>query len=145
MPSLRYHVCQFSSKTNNFDFFDLNLPKNWFWGWNFKNLSAGSRSAPSRDHFCQVLVKMGNFEFFNLSLGNCPIKSNILVLPTLRVLQRAGWKLKMNWVEVGVWFSNTYFFNLKKKWYFSLEMSRFLCFCEIHRFYNLWRHHRHSW
>ena len=34
------------------------------------------------------------------------------------------------------------FFIWRKKC-FVLEMSRFLCFCEIHRFQNLWCHHRH--
>ena len=91
-------MCPFSGKTDNFEFFDPNLPKNWFWGWNFKNLSADSRSAPSRDHVCQFSVKMDNFEFF----GNCSIMCNILVLITLRVLQRAGWRLKLagwRWVH----------------------------------------------
>ena len=30
----RYHVCQFPGKTNNYDFFGLNLPKNEFRGQN---------------------------------------------------------------------------------------------------------------
>ena len=62
-------MCQFSGKTNNFDFLDPNLPKNGFWGLNFKNLSADSRSAPPRDHVCQFPAKMDNFEFFGLNLG----------------------------------------------------------------------------
>ena len=53
---------------NNFDFFDPNLPQNGFWDWNFKNLSADSRSAPPRDHVCKFLIKMDNFEFFRLNL-----------------------------------------------------------------------------
>ena len=69
LASLRYHDCQFSGKTNNFDFFDPNLPKNGLWGQNIKNLCAGSRSAPPRDHVCQFSVKMYNFEFFALNLG----------------------------------------------------------------------------
>ena len=53
-------------------------------------------------------------------MGNCPITCNILVQILLRVLQRAGWRLKWagwrwvelggggwSWVEVGAWFSNT--------------------------------------
>ena len=35
-------------------------------------------------------------------------------------------------------------FYLKKKC-FVLEISRFLYFCEIHKFQNLWRHHRHCY
>ena len=37
------------------------------------------------------------------------------------------------------------FFNLKKKQCFTLEICRFLCFCEINIFQNLWRHHRHCY
>ena len=36
-------------------------------------------------------------------------------------------------------------FYLKKKQFFVSEISRFLCFCEIRRFQNLWRHHKHCW
>ena len=54
---------------SNFDFFDPKLPKNVFWGWNFKNLSADSRSVPPRDHVRQCLVKMDDFEFSGLNLG----------------------------------------------------------------------------
>ena len=39
LASLSYHVYQFSGETNNFDFFDQNLPKNDFWGRTFQNLS----------------------------------------------------------------------------------------------------------
>ena len=35
------------------------------------------------------------------------------------------------------------FFYLKKKKYFVLEISRFLCFCETCRFQNLWHHHKY--
>ena len=37
-----------------------------------------------------------------------------------------------------------FFFFLKKKC-FVREISRFLCFCKIHRFENLWWHHRHCY
>ena len=63
---------QFSGKTNNFDFFDPNLSKNGFWGWNFKNLSADSKSAPPRNHVCQFSIKIDNFKFFGLNLGKLP-------------------------------------------------------------------------
>ena len=39
-------------KMGNFYFFGPNLPKNGFWGRNFKNLSAALESAPPRDHVC---------------------------------------------------------------------------------------------
>ena len=67
--SSRYHVCQFSGKTNNFDFIGLNLLKYWLWGWSIKNLSLDLESALPRDHMCQFSVKMDNFEFFGLHLG----------------------------------------------------------------------------
>ena len=46
-PALpRYHVCQFSGKTNNFDFFSPNLLENEFWCQNFKKLSPNLESEP---------------------------------------------------------------------------------------------------
>ena len=39
----------------------------------------------------------------------------------------------------------TIFFYLNKKQCFVLKIFRFLCFCEICRFQNLWRHHRHCY
>ena len=58
-----YYVCQFSGKTNNFDFFDPNLPKNEFWGRNFKNISLDSESAPVRYHVWHFSVKRTNLTF----------------------------------------------------------------------------------
>ena len=42
--NLRYQVYQFSDKTDNFEFSGPNLPKNEFWGRNFKKLSLDSES-----------------------------------------------------------------------------------------------------
>ena len=63
--SSRYHVCQFLVKTNNLQFFGLNLPKYGFWGLNFKNLSPDSELVPPRYHLCQFSFKMDNSEFFS--------------------------------------------------------------------------------
>ena len=87
-------MCQFSGKKSNFDFFGLNLPKNGFWGQKFKTLSLDSKSGTPIYHVCQFSVKTGNVKFFGLNLGKLPITCDILVLITLRVLQRAGWTLK---------------------------------------------------
>ena len=57
---------------DNFDFLGPNLPKNGFWGWNFKNLSLDSESAPPRYYVSQFSVKMDNFEFFGINLGKLP-------------------------------------------------------------------------
>ena len=66
------HLCQFSGKTDNFEFFGPNLPKNRSWGWNFKNLSLHSKSAPLVYHVCQFSVKMDSFKSFGLNLGKLP-------------------------------------------------------------------------
>ena len=52
---------------------------------------------------------------------------DIFVLITFRVFQRAGWRLKWagDMSEVGAWFSNTHFFNLKK----NISFSRYLDLC----------------
>ena len=91
----RYHLRQFSSKKDNFDFFGPNLPKNGSWGRNFKNLCLDWKSTPPIHHVCQFSVKVDNFKFFGLNLGKLPnYTCDILVLITLRVLQRAQWRLK---------------------------------------------------
>ena len=115
---MRYHVYQFSGKTNNFDFLGPNLPKNEFWGRNFKNLSLDSESAPPIYHVCLFSVTIDNFEFFGLNLGKLPnyvryFGSNIFEgvaeswveneMSWIKV-DRAGW----SWVELGARFSNTH-------------------------------------
>ena len=57
-----------SGKTDNFDFFDTNLPKNGFWGWNFNNVSTASGSALPWYHVRQFSVKTDNFDFFGSNL-----------------------------------------------------------------------------
>ena len=59
-------MCQFSDRTDNFDFLEPNLPKNRFWGW---NMSLYSESAPPRYHVSQFSVKMDNFEIFQPKFG----------------------------------------------------------------------------
>ena len=46
--TLRHQVYQFSDKMGNFEILGPNLPKNEFWGQNFKNLSLDSESASLR-------------------------------------------------------------------------------------------------
>ena len=46
--TLRYQVYHISAKTGNFEFLGPNLPKNGFWGQNFKNLSLDSESVSLR-------------------------------------------------------------------------------------------------
>ena len=65
-------MCQFSNKTDNFDFFGPNLPKNGLWGRKFKNLSSDLESAPPRYDVYQFSVEMDNFELLGLNLGKLP-------------------------------------------------------------------------
>ena len=65
---------QFSDKTDNFEFLGPNLPKNGFWGRNFKNLSPDSESALPRYHVCQFSVKTENFDFFGPNLPEKEIR-----------------------------------------------------------------------
>ena len=117
-------MCQFSGKTYNFDFFGPNLPKNEFWGRNFKNLSPDSESAPPRYVMCEFSVKMYSFQFSGLNLGKL---SKYMQYFGSNNVERTGWKLKWagwswmelgegwnelggggwSWVKVGAWFSNT--------------------------------------
>ena len=65
---MRYHVYQFSDKTENFDFLDPNLPKNGFWHQHFKNLSLDSESASLRYYVYQFPDKTDNFEYLGPNL-----------------------------------------------------------------------------
>ena len=69
---MRYHAWQLLDKTDNFNFLEPNLPKDGFWGKNFKNLNLDSESAHTKYHVNQFSVKMDNFEFFGLNLGKLP-------------------------------------------------------------------------
>ena len=64
----------FLGKTDNFDFLGLNLPKNEFWGRNFKNLSPDSESALPRYDVCQFSVKTDNFDFYGPNLPKKEIR-----------------------------------------------------------------------
>ena len=101
---------QFSGKTENFDYFGPNIPKNVFWNQNFKNLGSDSESVPPRFCTCQFLVKADNFEIFSLNFGKLSIKmrcfSSNTVEGVILVLtaQRTGWRLKWagwRWMELG--------------------------------------------
>ena len=59
---------------DNFDFFGPKLPKNGFWGQNFKNLSPDSESALLRYHVYQFSVKTDIFSFFGPNLPKKEIR-----------------------------------------------------------------------
>ena len=66
--SLRYYENQFSEKTNNLMTDGPNLPKNEFWGRNFKNLSLDLESTSLRYYEYQFSDKTDNFEFLGPNL-----------------------------------------------------------------------------
>ena len=92
-----------SEKTDNFDFLSPNLPKNWFWGWNFKNLSLYSKSAPPTYLESQCSVKMDKFEFSGQNLRKLPNYMSYFGWGCCRGL-RGGWNDlgagRSSWVEV---------------------------------------------
>ena len=65
---MRYHVYQFLDKTDNFEFLGPNLPKNGFWGQNFKSQSLDSESTSLRYYVYQFSDKMDNFEYLGPNL-----------------------------------------------------------------------------
>ena len=96
----RYHVCQFSGKTGNFDFFRPNFAKNQFCGRNFKNLSLNLESAPPRYHLCQFLIKTDKFEFFGLNLRKLPNFMRYSGSNNVDVVVKSWVEAKMSWVGV---------------------------------------------
>ena len=87
-------MSQFSSKIDSFDVFGPNLPKNEFWGPNFKKLSPDLDSAPPSSLMGQSSINIDNFEFLGLNLKKLPNTCDIKLRITFRVLPRAGWRLK---------------------------------------------------
>ena len=100
---------QFLGKTDNFDFFHPNLPKNEFWSRNFKNLSADLRSALPINHVCVFSVKMDNFEFFGLNMGKLPNYVRYFGFNNAEGVAVSWVEANMSCVEVGAWFNNTHF------------------------------------
>ena len=93
-------MCQFSGKTNNFDFFSPNLPKKEFWGQNFRNLCPNSESVPPRYQVCQFLVKVDNFEFFGLNFGKLPNYVRYFGSNNVEGVAESWVEAKMRWAEV---------------------------------------------
>ena len=60
---------QFLDKTDNFEFLGINLPKNGFWGQNFKNLRLDLESVSLRYYVYQFSNVKDNFEFFDPNLA----------------------------------------------------------------------------
>ena len=109
---MRYYEYQFSDKTDNFEFLGPNLPKNRFWGQNFKNLSLDLESASLRYYVHQFSDKTDNFEFLgpnlpksgfwgrnfkSLSLDSESATSNITCVP---IFSQNG-QLLIFWLKFG--------------------------------------------
>ena len=90
----------FSGKTENFDFFGPNLPKNGFWGRSFKNLSPDLESAPPRYHVCQFSIKMNNFEIFSLNLEKLDSYLRYFGSNKVEDVAESWVEAEMSWVKV---------------------------------------------
>ena len=97
------------NKTDNLEFLGPNLPKNEFWGRNFKNLSLHLESASMTHHF---LDKTDNFEFLGPNLpknefwGSEFLKSksgleiNTIKIPCVAISSQNG-QLLLFWPKSG--------------------------------------------
>ena len=95
----------FQAKRTTLTFFGPNLPKNGFWGRNFKNLSLDSESAPPMYHACQFSVKKDNFKFFGLNLGKLLNYVRYFGSNDVEGVAESWVEAEISWVEVGgaVW------------------------------------------
>ena len=93
-------MCQFSRKTNNFDFFDPNLRRNKFWGFNFKTLTLDLESSPPRYHVWQFSVKTDSFEFLGLNLGKLSNYVQYFGFYNVGGVAESWVEAEMSWVEV---------------------------------------------
>ena len=87
-------------QNGQFDILSPNLPKNGFWGRNFKNLSLDSESTPPRYHLCQFSVKMDNVYFFTLMV-KLPNYVQYLDSNIVEGVAESWVHAEMSWVEVG--------------------------------------------
>ena len=76
------------------------MPKNEFWGRNFKNLRLDSISAPPRYHVGQFSVKMDNFEFFGLNLVKLPNFVRYFGSNIIEGVAESLVETEMSWVEM---------------------------------------------
>ena len=102
---MRYHVYQFLDKTDNSEFLGPNLPKNGFWGQNFKNLSLDSESASLRYYVYQFSDKTDNFQFlgpnlpkngfwgWELQKSKSGFRVNTSNIPCVPIFSQNGWLL----------------------------------------------------
>ena len=100
--SSRCHACPFSGKTDNFAFFDPNLPKNELWGRNFKNPSPGSGNLQFQDTMCvNFRLKQITLTFlaqicpkrklgFEIQKTNVGIRISILEIPCVPIFRQNG-------------------------------------------------------
>ena len=98
--SPRYHVCQFSGKTNNFSFFSQNLPKNWFWDQNFEILSLDLEPATPIYHENQFSGKTDNFEILGLNLRKFPNYLRYFNSYNVESVAESCVEAEMSWVKV---------------------------------------------
>ena len=102
--SLRYYVYHFSGIRDNIEFWTQICPKMDF-GVEILKIKVWIRNQYLQYTMCANFQSKGTFlNFLAKICGNCPIMCNILVQILLRVLQRAGWRLKWagwRWVELG--------------------------------------------
>ena len=100
--SSRYHLCQFSFKLNNFEFFSSKLPKKWIQGWKLRQVMSVQESTSSRSSVCaNSLAKRATLTFSTqicpkMDLGleihktNVAIRISILEIPCVPIFRQNG-------------------------------------------------------
>ena len=91
---------QFSDKTNNIELLGPNLPKNSFWGRNFKNLSLYWESVPPIYHVCQFSVKWTTFNFWP-KFGEIAQFVQYFGSNFVEGVAESWVETEMSWVELG--------------------------------------------
>ena len=91
-----YHMCKFSGKTDNFDFFGPNLPKKWILRSEFRDSKSGFRISTSNIHECQL----DNFEIFGLNLGKLPNYVRYFDSYNVEGVAESWVEVEKSWVEV---------------------------------------------
>ena len=88
-------------QNKQFWFFWSKFAQKQILGWDFKNLSLDSESAPPRYHVWQPSVKMDKFAFFGLNLDKLPNYVQHFGSCKVEVVAESRKEAGMSWMEVG--------------------------------------------
>ena len=98
--SSRDHVCQFSGKTDNFDFFGPNLPKNGFRGSQFQKSKSEFGISTPKIPWEPISSQNEQLWIFRLKFGKIAQLREYFGSNNVECVAESWIKAEMSWVEM---------------------------------------------